>query len=113
VQILGIGLIGGGITLLAWFLASQAPGRPPSSPLHRGRNRVRFSSSFDLTAPVATVTSSSPLLLRKDERSFGRRLLGLGWLIVLIALVAAAVAAALLGLGRLIVDAITAYFESA
>lgn len=112
-RILGIGLIGAGITLLAWFLVSQDSGRPAASPSHRGRTRVRFSSSFDLTAPIATVTSSSPLLLRKDERSFGRRLLGLGWLLVLIALVAAAIAAALLGLGRLIVDATTAYFESA
>jgi hypothetical protein len=103
VRILGVSLIVGGGALLAWFMASQRPVQA----VRRGRRRVRFDHSLDLTAPVAAVAESEPFVLAPDDRPISRRVLGLFWLLLLIAVVAVGIAGGLWSLGRLIFRAIT------
>jgi hypothetical protein len=109
VQVFGVGLILGGIALLVWFFATQGA----TTSFRRARRRVSFDHSLELTVPATRMRDPSRFVLARDDRTIGRRLLGVLWLLVLIAVVAAAVAGGLWGLGRLIVRAISGYFSGA
>jgi hypothetical protein len=107
VQIIGVLMMASGLGLLGWFVLSQ------QTFTRGGRRRVRFERALDLTGPVmSTVPNGSPFVMQPEDR-FGKRIVAVVGLVLLIAFLAAGTAAGLYLLGRLVVTAIQGFGESA
>ncbi len=118
-QIVGAFLVVAGFGLLAWFIAAQRTAPParhsppaPTTASRARRRRVRFGHALELTASPMSVPDGRYFALAPEDRGVGRRLAGIAWLIVLIAVLAAALAGGLWAIGRVITEAVTSYFES-
>jgi hypothetical protein len=87
----------------------RAPGvRRPAS---RNFSTVTFEQSFDLTAVGPEPARAAPFVAEQEPVRRPSRVVGLIWLITLVALAATAVAMLLWGAGQLVMKSITNYFS--